>query len=179
MKYIRTYIKSLAGSFIGLAMLLFFQNNAVAQAHVSDKNYDMLLSTLLVHDVPEVEVNDAKTEENVIWLDAREKAEYNVSHIRGAIWVGYDDFSRQRIAALDKNATYIVYCSVGYRSEQITDSLMQAGFIHVQNLYGGIFEWVNTGNPVVDTNGMQTNKVHAYSKSWGIWLKRGEKVYDN
>lgn len=50
------------------------------------------------------------------------------------------------------------------------------GFTRVSNLYGGIFEWVNEGHPVV-RNGMPTEEVHAFSKTWGIWLRRGTKVY--
>ena len=49
----------------------------------------------------------------------------------------------------------------------------------VYNLYGGLFEWVNQGKEVVKPNGETTETVHAYSKSWGIWLKKGEKVYQH
>ncbi|MDF9798803.1 hypothetical protein OKW21_004066 [Catalinimonas alkaloidigena] len=45
-------------------------------------------------------------------------------------------------------------------------------------MYGGIFEWVNQGQDVVDSSGQPTEKVHAYDRVWGIWLKQGEKVYD-
>ncbi|WP_159038468.1 hypothetical protein [Brumimicrobium mesophilum] len=45
-------------------------------------------------------------------------------------------------------------------------------------MYGSIFEWVNEGKPVYNLEGEETMKVHAYSKSWGIWLKKGEKVYE-
>ncbi|RYF52680.1 MAG: rhodanese-like domain-containing protein, partial [Cytophagaceae bacterium] len=36
----------------------------------------------------------------------------------------------------------------------------------------------NQGNPVVDSTGKPTRRVHAYSRTWGIWLNRGEKVYE-
>ena len=45
-------------------------------------------------------------------------------------------------------------------------------------MYGGIFEWVNEGFPVVNNQEKQTDNVHAYNKSWGIWLKKGVKVYE-
>jgi predicted sulfurtransferase len=70
-----------------------------------------------------------------------------------------------------------VYCSIGKRSESITQKLSKAGYGNVSNLYGGIFEWVNQGNGVVDVNNKQTNKIHAYGKFWGQWLHKGEKVY--
>jgi len=77
----------------------------------------------------------------------------------------------------DKESEIIVYCSIGYRSEKITEQLVQEGFKNVQNLYGGIFEWKNQGNEVVRPDGKPTEDVHAYSRLWGIWLKEGNRVY--
>jgi hypothetical protein len=70
----------------------------------------------------------------------------------------------------------VVYCSVGYRSEKIAARLREMGFLEVYNLYGGLFEWVNRGNPVY-RNEQATRAVHGYSWTWGIWLRRGKKVY--
>lgn len=110
-------------------------------------------------------------------LDSREKKEFNVSHIEGAKYCGYDHFSTQYIAALDKSKPVIVYCSVGYRSGKIGEKLKEMGFKEVYNLYGGIFDWVNSGYPVVNAKGT-TDQVHGYNLSWGKWLRRGEKVYE-
>jgi len=49
---------------------------------------------------------------------------------------------------------------------------------NVVNVYGGIFEWVNRGHPVVTGDGTETETVHAYSKSWSMWLTRGNHVYE-
>jgi fumarate hydratase class II len=57
-------------------------------------------------------------------------------------------------------------------------ALEKAGFKKVMNLQGGIFDWVNNGYPVYDNDGNETKKVHAYDKSWGKWLTKGEKVYE-
>ena len=78
----------------------------------------------------------------------------------------------------DKNATIIVYCSVGIRSEDIAEKLQKAGYKNVFNLFGGIFEWKNKQNVVVDTNNNPTEKVHTFSKEWSKWLKKGIKVYE-
>lgn len=45
-------------------------------------------------------------------------------------------------------------------------------------MVGGIFEWKNQNNIVVDNSGAETQKVHAYGKTWGMWLNKGEKVYN-
>ena len=82
------------------------------------------------------------------------------------------------LKGVDKETTIVVYCSVGYRSEKVGERLKKAGFKKVLNLYGGIFDWVNKGFPVYDNSGNQTKKVHAYDKSWGKWLTKGEKIYE-
>lgn len=144
---------------------------------VEKKSYAVTLDGLLAHSVPEMDVSQAAGLNHAILLDARENDEFAVSRIDGAQWVGYDDFSLDRVAGLDKNDEIIVYCSVGYRSEKVAEQLMAAGFTRVHNLYGGIFEWVNRGQGVVDADGLATEKVHAYSRSWGVFLREGKKVY--
>lgn len=112
-----------------------------------------------------------------VLLDTREAPEFAVSHLRRARLVGYDTFSLTAVRDLPKNAPIVVYCSVGVRSEKIGRRLKQAGFTDVRNLYGGIFEWVNESQPVVTAANRPTSRVHGYSPSWGIWLRRGQPVY--
>ena len=135
-----------------------------------------MLRALLSHSVKEISVNNASALPNAIYLDAREPAEYGVSHIHNAKFVGYNHFSLDSVKNIPKNAPIIVYCSVGYRSEKVAEKLQKQGFTNIQNLYGGIFEWVNEGQKVYNATDT-TSKVHAFSRSWGIWLNKGEKVY--
>jgi rhodanese-related sulfurtransferase len=148
-------------------------------AQVKNAAYRQMLDGLLSHSVPELAVRDAaRGSSDCIFLDAREPREYAVSHIPGAISVGYDHFDLGKLpAALPKNRCIVVYCSVGYRSEKVAEKLRAAGFANVSNLYGGIFEWANQGYAVVNEAG-PTRKVHAYDRSWGVWLKKGDKVYE-
>ena len=99
-----------------------------------------------------------------------------MSHIENAIWVGYKDFSMDRIEELDKNKPVLIYCSLGKRSGDIGEKLQSEGFTLVKNLYGGIFKWKNEGRQVVNDSG-ETDEIHVYSKSWGIWVSNGEKIY--
>lgn len=160
-----------------LGVLLFlWGRHHHAPTHVSDTAHDLLLSTLLSHSVPEVSVGQIESGQYRL-LDARAYREFEVSHIAGATWVGYNDFDLARLAGIDHQTPLAVYCSVGYRSERIAERLRRQGYTTVVNVYGGIFEWVNTGRPVVAEFGTQTEQIHAYSTSWAIWLKRGEPVY--
>jgi rhodanese-related sulfurtransferase len=127
-----------------------------------------------------ISVEKTKANPNFVLLDARELKEYKVSHIQNAIHVGYDKFNlRETTSKLtNKNARIVVYCSIGIRSEEIAEKLQKSGYKNVFNLFGGIFEWKNKQNTVVDSLNNPTEKVHTFSKEWSKWLKKGEKVYD-
>lgn len=141
-----------------------------------DESFDAMFKRLTKGDVPVV--SDPEREvPGAVLLDAREPREYEVSHLKGARLVGYDDFELSSLDDLPKDAPIVVYCSVGYRSERVARDLLDAGFTNVSNLYGGIFHWVNSGKEVVNQKG-QTTAVHAFNKRWGKWLERGVKVYE-
>jgi rhodanese-related sulfurtransferase len=162
------------GQILAFAMLLF---GICCFGQVKSGAYRVMLRGLLSHTVPEIDVQQAvNTDKPTVYLDAREQKEYAVSHIQGAIPVGYDHFDLQSVQSIPKDQPIIVYCSVGYRSEKVAEKLLKAGFSNVHNLYGGIFEWVNQAHPVVNDTG-PTEQVHGFNRTWGVWLRRGKKVY--
>ncbi len=132
--------------------------------------------------IPLVSVEDlhANMDDYVI-LDAREKHEYNISHIPKAMYVGYENPEMGLINAIDKDKKLVFYCSIGYRSEKIAEKAKDLGFAEVYNLYGSIFEWANKGYELETTSKEDTKKVHAYNRIWGRWVtnKDYEKVYKN
>lgn len=146
----------------------------------AQKKLARTLKQLNSETVPYIYVNELQSKEGAIILDTRQKSEYEVSHIKEAIWVGYKDFQKDSIIPkiVDKNTPVVVYCSIGVRSEDIGEKLQKAGFTNVKNLYGGIFEWKNQGNAVFKNN-IETDSVHTYNKEWGKLLNNGIKVYDN
>lgn len=139
-----------------------------------------LLKKYNTENVSYASVEMIKSNPNYVLLDARELKEYKVSHLKNAIHVGYDHFNlKKTIKKLkNKNATIIVYCSVGIRSENIAEKLQKAGYKNVYNLFGGIFEWKNKENIVVDSKNQPTENVHTFNKEWSKWLKKGIKVYE-
>lgn len=160
-----------------LSALFLTAAPTLAQRTIS-KPFGVMVDALIKESVPVITCNELKQMPEAVLFDAREKREYAVSHLPNARWVGYDDFKLSRVADVPRAAPIVVYCSVGYRSEKVGEKLKAAGFTNVRNLYGSLFEWVNQGNPVVDSTGKPTRRVHAYSRTWGIWLNRGEKVYE-
>ncbi|HSF53241.1 MAG TPA: rhodanese-like domain-containing protein [Algoriphagus sp.] len=138
--------------------------------------YKTLLDGLYDKNFPVVKAEQISDLSNYQVLDAREKEEYEVSHLHGAKWVGYESFDLKNVQELDRNQPVLIYCTVGARSQDIGKKLHEAGFSRVYNLYGGIIQWANSGKPL-ETGGVPTQKVHTYSQTWGIWLNKGEKVY--
>ena len=146
---------------------------------VAQKKLDKTLKKFNRESVPYIQVEEVEQLEELLLLDAREREEFDVSHIKNAIWVGHKKFHLDSVVSKieNKNSTIVVYCSIGVRSENIGEKLMRAGYTNVTNLYGGIFEWKNKGYPVYDNSDSETEKVHAFSKHWGKLLTKGEKVY--
>ncbi|TXD54045.1 MULTISPECIES: rhodanese-like domain-containing protein [unclassified Polaribacter] len=159
-------------------LLLFL---VISSATFGQKKLDKLLNKWNQRNIPYMSVETlAMPKTNAILLDAREEKEFKVSHLQDAISVGYNDFKIEetlRKLPKDKATKIVVYCSLGIRSETIAYKIMQEGYTNVYNLYGGIFEWKNADFQVIDTLGKSTEKVHAFNKNWGKWLKKGEKVY--
>ena len=143
--------------------------------------YDRMLGLLYKHTVPVVQPAELaatlqKSPRSVLLLDTRTPEEYQVSHLRGARFVNYDQYQNFDLTGIPRTRPVVVYCTVGARSEQVGAWLRQQGFQDVRNLYGGIFQWMNDGQKVVDAQGPTTN-VHPYSILWRPWLKTGNPVY--
>ena len=143
--------------------------------------YDRMLGLLYQHTVPVVQPAELaatlrKSPQSVLLLDTRTPEEYQVSHLRGARFVNYDQYQKLDLSGISRTRPVVVYCTVGARSEQVGAWLRQQGFQDVRNLYGGIFQWLNDGQKVVNAQGPTTN-VHPYSILWRPWLKTGNPVY--
>ena len=111
-------------------------------------------------------------------FDVREKAEFDTSHIAGAIQVDPDLSAEDFIRHYGKRIStkhLVFYCSVGKRSsilaERVEAEALKLGAADVENLRGGIFRWYNDGYPVVDAQG-ETNAVHPYDDFWGQLLQK-------
>lgn len=79
-------------------------------------------------------------------LDVRTPAEFAAGHLAGAVNRDMQsaDFG-QRLAALDHNAAYALYCHSGRRSGIALEQMRSAGFTHVADLSGGVTAWTSAG----------------------------------
>lgn len=159
-----------------LILVCLLSSNLHAQ--IKNPEFKLLLDSLYQHNIPLISVEDFSKldKQNLYLLDTREEKEFNVSHIKNARNTGYFWFDMRKIYDIPYNATLVLYCSVGIRSEKIAEKLISAGYKNVFNLYGGIFEWVNQGHPVYKQNGVQTSEIHTFDKAWSRWVERGTRV---
>ena len=160
-----------------IGILLSFAFTSCSESRVESEAYNSMLTLLLSHSVNEVAIHEIDQIDTPIFLDARSIEEFNVSHIENAQFIGYDSLHISTLNNIEKDQRIVVYCSVGYRSEKVAEKLIELGYKNVSNLYGGVFEWMNQNKPVVDSTNRLTNQIHAFDKTWGIWLTNGEKIY--
>ena len=162
--------------YITQIIILFFSISSFSQVTIAD-----LLKKHNTQSIPYISVQElAMPKTKAAILDAREFNEYETSHIKNAIHVGYKYFNIETVSSIIKNKEeqIVVYCSLGIRSENIAKKLKKAGYTNVYNLYGGVFEWKNKGFNVYNSNGRETENVHVFSKQWNQWLTKGIKVYE-
>jgi rhodanese-related sulfurtransferase len=143
------------------------------------RTLERVIEKWVSEDVPLATVKEVTENPSYLLLDAREREEYQVSHLPDSHYIGYREFDEGEFtrAFPDKNATYVVYCSVGVRSGKIGERLQELGYTDVRNLRGGIFKWMEEGQPLLDPEGKTTLRIHAYNRYWGMLLNSGEKVY--
>ena len=145
------------------------------------KRFNDLISIFYKNTVPLVkteEVIQKMQYQQPILLDTRTRSEFSVSHLPGAQFIEYNDFKPADVAHIPKNKEIIVYCSVGYRSERVGEKLLEIGYTKVYNLYGGIFDWKNQSQIVVNKLNLPTDSVHTFNKVWSILLHKGIRVYE-
>ena len=86
----------------------------------------------------------------VVIVDVRSAGEFEAGHIEKAINIDVEQANFDtKIAKLDKNVEYALYCHSGRRSGIAADKMAKAGFTKITNLDGGIINWQAAGYPLV------------------------------
>jgi rhodanese-related sulfurtransferase len=85
--------------------------------------------------------------QKILILDVREDNEWlNTAHIPTAVHLSKGLVERD-IEKINQDASLltIAYCSGGFRSAVVADSLQKMGYVHVFSLSGGLQAWVDAG----------------------------------
>lgn len=95
----------------------------------------------VVEVISAVEAKRMMEEEEVIIVDVRTQEEFEEAHIEGAILLTLDTIPEKAEETIpDKNATYLIYCRSGNRSNQAANILVDMGYEKIYD-FGGIIDW--------------------------------------
>ena len=119
-------------------------------------------------------------------FDVREKDEYAVSHLLGAVQIDPDLTGEEFLATygdlLSNQKRAVFYCSVGVRSSEmairVRNAMGTSEASNLHNLQGGIFRWHNESLPLAK-GAKSTDFVHPYNWRWGKLVNRSDLIrYD-
>ena len=85
----------------------------------------------------EVKVSEVRelVEDNAFIIDAREKGEYNLGHLKNTVNIPLSEF-RQRLNEIPQDQPVYIHCRTGQRSYNMVMALMNLGYENVYNISG-------------------------------------------
>lgn len=93
--------------------------------------------------------NLLKENKKIVVLDVRTPKEYAGGRIAGAVNMDfYDNDFEKKLAALDKDKSYLVHCAVGGRSAKVRNMMRTHQFKSIYHLEGGMKAWEQAGKSV-------------------------------
>lgn len=88
--------------------------------------------------------------DDLVVLDVRTPEEFAEGHIAGAVNLDVQDPGfAAGLEDLDPEATYVVICRTGNRSQVASQQMVEAGFRDVRDVEGGMTAWAAADLPVV------------------------------
>jgi rhodanese-related sulfurtransferase len=118
------------------------------------------------------------TRNRMFIIDTREQNEFDVSHLKGAKRVGYNNFSVEKVWMLDRNTTIVLCSSDDLRSKHVGAYMKMMGFVDVRTIGGNIIGWVNAGYALVDKDGHSTTNVFVTNRDDARKLKKGKAIFN-
>jgi molybdopterin/thiamine biosynthesis adenylyltransferase/rhodanese-related sulfurtransferase len=120
-------------------------------------------------EIEEIDGTDAAARldsvEPPVFLDVRERDEWDEGHIPGAIHIPRGNLeSRIETALPDKSQPVVVYCSGGSRSAFAAKSLGELGYDDVVSLAGGFTDWKRNGLPTQLPRSLGEEQRRRYSR---------------
>ena len=106
----------------------------------------------------------ARTDDPV-FLDVRERQEWDAGHIPGAVWIPKGELEGRVDRELpDRGRSVIVYCAVGARSALAAQTLRERGYAKAVNLAGGFVDWQRGGLPTELPHSLSREQAERYSR---------------
>ena len=132
--------------FIGNHPILFAALAAVI-GMIAFFEYQRLFSG--IKQLSAMEATRLQNDENAIFIDVREDAEFKNGHIMGAKHLPISSFDK-RISEIEKSKDkpMIVYCANGSRASRAAGKLRKKEFESIYTLAGGMGGWEKASMPV-------------------------------
>jgi rhodanese-related sulfurtransferase len=81
-------------------------------------------------------------------IDARSRADFNVSHIMGALSMPHDELTHRASISLERTRDIYIYGETDDETAIAADQLRKAGYLNVSELRGGLAAWKAVGFPI-------------------------------
>lgn len=104
---------------------------------------DVGYSDISVIEAKELLDNDEGVND-IFLLDVRTVSEFSSGHLEGAVNIDVAKLS-SRLDEVPTDKTILVYCRTGARSARASNLLVDAGYMDVYNMQGGITTWISEG----------------------------------
>jgi adenylyltransferase/sulfurtransferase len=89
---------------------------------------------------------------DVLLVDVREPAEYEIVRIPGAVLIPKGDIlSGEALAKLPQDRQIVLHCKSGVRSAEALAALKAAGFKDAVHVQGGVLSWIKSVDPSLPT----------------------------
>src|SRR5215212_1295171 len=116
-------------------------------------------------EIAEVDARGAQGLDGAIFVDVRERDEWEEGHLPGAVHVSRGNLeSRIEGVAPDRAQPVVLYCAVGARSAFAAKTLTELGYENVTSLAGGFTDWKRNGYEVVLPRSLSPEKRTRYSR---------------
>ncbi|MBW3592203.1 MAG: molybdopterin-synthase adenylyltransferase MoeB [Actinobacteria bacterium] len=130
-------------------------------------SYRELLSDIKreIDEIDAQRANARLTDGGELFLDVRERDEWEEGHIPGAVHIPRGLLeSRVESALPDRAQPVVVYCSAGNRSAFAAKTLEELGYENVASLAGGFTDWKRNGFPFDLPRALDEEKRRRYSR---------------
>lgn len=92
------------------------------------------------------EMHTLLLQKDVQLVDVRTPDEYQVGHLKNSQNIDFNSPTfDDDVSKLDKTKPVMLYCKAGGRSAKCSQKLLEAGFIKIYDLEGGITQWKFNG----------------------------------
>ena len=118
-----------------------------------------------IEELDAVRASELREDGRTVFVDVRERSEWDEGHIPGAVHVPRSHFeSRIEQAVPERDANVVLYCASGSRSAFAAKALEELGYANVASLSGGFTDWKRNGFPFDLPRALDETKRRRYSR---------------